>query len=206
MLYREALLELGPIAASYVGEASRVGSGRVSVEEILGCMRCTSATGRRAPAAMALANDQGAYGVAYLQALIAPPDPAREVITLAGSPSTGLQPLLLVLADLPPQAEVDRALSTYESYVRSPTARRTGVWPWRRWARCGHDRRPPGPAHRPLRRSAARAPGVAPCGGRLAELARSRRGLWSERQRLPARPARRGGRRPRQRGDPATAT
>ena len=68
---------------------------------------------------MALATTQGAYGVAYLQALIAPPDPAREVITPLASP-TGLQPPLLVLADLPPQAEVDRALSTYESYVWIP--------------------------------------------------------------------------------------
>ena len=73
---------------------------------------------------MALATTQGAYGVAYLQALIAPPDPAREVITPLASP-TG-QPPLLVLADLPPQAEVDRALSTYESYVWIPDRAEAG--------------------------------------------------------------------------------
>ena len=70
------------------------------------------------------------------------------MITPLASP-TGLQPPLLVLADLPPQAEVDRALSTYESYVWIPD-RAEGRRPWRRWARCGHDRRPR-PAHRPLR-------------------------------------------------------
>ena len=42
-------------------------------------------------------------------------------------------------------------MSTYELRSGSPTARRTGRRPWRRWARCGHDRRPR-PAHRPLRR------------------------------------------------------
>jgi hypothetical protein len=68
---------------------------------------------------MASAATQGAYGVAYLQAVIAPPGPACEVMTPL-APSTGLQPSLLALADLPPQAEVDRALSSYESYVWIP--------------------------------------------------------------------------------------
>jgi hypothetical protein len=35
-------------------------------------------------------------------------------------PAADLRPSLLALADLPPQAEVDRALSTYESYVWIP--------------------------------------------------------------------------------------
>jgi hypothetical protein len=68
---------------------------------------------------MALATAQGAYGVAYLQALIAPPVPAHEGMT-PPIPAADLQPSLLVLADLPPQAEVDRALSSYESYVWIP--------------------------------------------------------------------------------------
>ena len=157
-------------------------------------MRCTSATGRgELLAAMALAT-ASACRVAYLQALIAPPDPAREVITPLASPA-GLQPPLLVLADLPPQAEVDRALSTYESYVWIPDRGGPGRRPWRRWARCGHDRRPPGQRIARCGGSAARAPGAPPGGGHLAELARSRRGSGAELQRLPARPARRGGRR-----------
>jgi len=119
MLYREALLELGPIAAGYVGELSRRQRARLG-EEILGLYALYERHGAgELLAAMALATTQGAYGVAYLQALIAPPDPAREVITPLASP-TGLRPSLLALADLPPQAEVDRALSSYESYVWIP--------------------------------------------------------------------------------------
>ena len=119
MLYREALLELGPIAAGYVGELSRRQRARLS-EEILGLYALYERHGAgELLAAMALATTQGAYGVAYLQALIAPPDPAREVIAPLAAP-TGLQPSLLALADLPPQAEVDRALSSYESYVWIP--------------------------------------------------------------------------------------
>ena len=120
MLYREALLELGPIAASYVGELSRRQRARLS-EEILGLYALYERHGADALlAAMAVATAQGAYGVAYLQALIAPPGPAREEAATSSSPATVLQPSLLVLADLPPQAEVDRALSSYESYVWIP--------------------------------------------------------------------------------------
>jgi len=119
MLYREALLELGPVAASYVGELSRRQRARLG-DEILGLYALYERHGAGAlVAAMALATAQGAYGVASLQAVIAPPSPAREVITPLASP-TGLQPSLLALADLPPQAEVDRALSSYESYVWIP--------------------------------------------------------------------------------------
>jgi transposase len=119
MLYREALLELGPVAASYVGEVSRRQRARLG-DEILGLYALYECHGAGALlAAMAVATAQGAYGVAYLQALIAPPSPAREVITPL-APPTGLQPSLLALADLPPQAEVDRALSPYESYVWIP--------------------------------------------------------------------------------------
>ena len=44
MLYREALLELGPVAASYVGELSRRQRARLGDGDPGGCMRCTSAT------------------------------------------------------------------------------------------------------------------------------------------------------------------
>lgn len=119
MLYREALLELGPLAAGYVGELSRRQRARLG-EEILGLYALYERHGASEfLAAIALATTQGAYGTAYLQALIAPPGPAPD-----GSPSTSLPPGLpaspLALADLPPQAEVDRALSTYETYVWTP--------------------------------------------------------------------------------------
>jgi hypothetical protein len=68
---------------------------------------------------MVVATAQGAYGAAYLQALIVPPGPAHEGLTPPASP-TSREPSLLALADLPPQAEVDRALSSYESYAWIP--------------------------------------------------------------------------------------
>jgi hypothetical protein len=119
MLYREALLELGPIAAGYVGELSRRQRARLG-EEILGLYALYERHGADALlAAMAQGAPQGAYGVAYLQALLAPLVPADEGMT-PPIPAADLQPSLLVLADLPPQAEVDRALSSYESYVWIP--------------------------------------------------------------------------------------
>jgi transposase len=109
MLYREALLGLGSCAASYVSELARRQRGRFS-EEILGLYALYERHGAaELLAAMALATTQGAYGVAYLQAVIAPPPPP-----------SGLAPAALALANLPPQAEVDRALSSYETYVWLP--------------------------------------------------------------------------------------
>jgi hypothetical protein len=109
MLYREALLGLGPGAASYISELSRRQRGRLG-EEILGLYALYERHGAgELLAAMALATPQGAYGVAYLQALLAPPPPP-----------SGLAPESLALGNLPPQAEVDRALSTYETYVWLP--------------------------------------------------------------------------------------
>jgi len=119
MLYREALLELGPVAASYVGELSRRQRARLG-EEILGLYALYECHGAgELLAAMALATAQGAYGVAYLQALIAPPVPAPAGMT-PPIPMANLEPSLPGLADLPPQAEVDRALSSYESYAWIP--------------------------------------------------------------------------------------
>ena len=86
-------------------------------------------------AAMALATQPGAYGAAYLQALLEPPRAQPELITAPAQPIAA-QPALLTLADLPRQAEVDRALSSYETYVWIPdrvenqeaaVARRDGV-------------------------------------------------------------------------------
>jgi hypothetical protein len=60
-------------------------------------------------AAMAQADRQGAYGAAYLEALLEAPH------RLAGQPS-GSPPILLV-PSVPSQAEVDRQLRSYERYV-----------------------------------------------------------------------------------------
>jgi hypothetical protein len=119
MLYREALLELGPVAASYVAELSRRQRAHLG-EEILGVYALYLRQGVDAVlAAMASATAQGAYGLAYLQALLAPGDPVAAIQAPAPG-STGRPASLLAVADLPPQAEVDRALSSYESYVWIP--------------------------------------------------------------------------------------
>jgi hypothetical protein len=68
---------------------------------------------------MAAATTQGVYGLAYLQALLAPADAVVLEPTPAPGP-IGLPAARLAVADLPPQAEVDRALSTYETYVWIP--------------------------------------------------------------------------------------
>ena len=71
-------------------------------EEILGLYALYERQGAgELLAAMALATTQGAYGVAYLQALLAPPDPAAAVQTPPPR-ATDLPPSLLALADLPP--------------------------------------------------------------------------------------------------------
>ena len=123
MLYREALLELGPVAASYVGELSRRQRARLGDGDpgAVCAVRAPCGAGELL-AAMALATAQGAYGAAYLQALIAPPAQPRGIAPPA---RRRLQPSLLALADLPPQAEVDRALSSYESLRLDPRPRRT---------------------------------------------------------------------------------
>jgi hypothetical protein len=112
MLYREVLLELGDVAQVYLSELSQRQRSRLS-DEVLDVYalyeRCGAA---ELLAAMELAHAQGAYGAAYLRALVSAPE--------VGSPS---QPIELTLADLPSQSEIDRALSTYEVFVWTPDPR-----------------------------------------------------------------------------------
>src|SRR5689334_12588195 len=60
-------------------------------------------------AAMELAHAQGAYGAAYLRALISTPlaEPRHQVMGLT-------------LTDVPRQVEIDRALSSYKVFVWTP--------------------------------------------------------------------------------------
>jgi hypothetical protein len=64
-------------------------------------------------AAMAQADQHGAYGAAYLAALPEHPRPRAR----AGRLPIGALPIL-ALPDVPSQAEVDRHLSSYELDVR----------------------------------------------------------------------------------------
>src|SRR5438309_1512548 len=110
MLYREALLGLGGVAQQYVSELSRRQRARLGTE-ILAVYalyeRCGAA---ELLAAMELAQAQGAFGAAYLGALVSAP-----VAELAPPPATWL-----VLTDVPSQIEIDRELSAYEAYVWAP--------------------------------------------------------------------------------------
>ncbi len=59
---------------------------------------------------MELAQAQGAFGAAYLGALVSAPVPEPSPPEAAW----------LVLSDVPSQIEIDRELSAYEAYVWAP--------------------------------------------------------------------------------------
>jgi Mu transposase, C-terminal domain len=112
MLYRDVLLELGDVAREYLSELSHRQRHRLG-DEVLDVYalyeRCAAA---ELLAAMELAHAQGAYGAAYLGALVSAPE---------AEPPT--QMLQLTLTDLPTQTVVDRALSAYKIYVWTPDPR-----------------------------------------------------------------------------------
>src|SRR5579872_603180 len=112
MLYREMLLELGDVAREYLSELSHRQRHRLG-DEVLEVYALYERSGAdELLAAMELAHAQGAYGAAYLRALVSAPavEPPSQVLELT-------------LADLPSQTEIDRALSAYEIYVWTPDPR-----------------------------------------------------------------------------------
>jgi hypothetical protein len=112
MLYREVLLEVGDVAREYLSELSHRQRSRLG-DEVLEVYALYERCGAgEVLAAMELAHAQGAYGAAYLRALVSAPE--------AGSPSQFVE---LTLTDLPAQTEIDRALSAYEVYVWTPDPR-----------------------------------------------------------------------------------
>ncbi|GAC1482519.1 MAG: hypothetical protein NVS2B11_08010 [Acetobacteraceae bacterium] len=108
MLYRQALLDLGEPATSYVSELSRRRRERLA-DEMRGVYALLEQHGaNELLAAMALAGETSVYGADYLQALLAPPNAALA--------NARTQPALALLVG-PTQAEVDRLLSSYEALV-----------------------------------------------------------------------------------------
>ena len=106
MLYRQALLELGEPATSYVSELSRR-RRECLAEEMRAVYALLEQHGRgELLAAMALAGETSVYGADYLQALLAAPPPPVA--------NAGTAPMLV----LPTQVEVDRLLSSYEALVQ----------------------------------------------------------------------------------------
>jgi hypothetical protein len=105
MLYREVLLGLGGRAPAFLSELSRRHRDRLR-EEILTVYALYEQVGADALlAAMAQADDAGVYRAETLAGLLGacPPPPVA-------APS-------LPLLGVPPQSEIDRALSSYEAWV-----------------------------------------------------------------------------------------
>jgi transposase len=110
MLYRQALLDLGPPAYGYVSELSHRQRTHLT-SEILEISALFEQFGTdNLLSAMELAAHANAYGAAYLQALLASPTPVR--VSLVGSPPS------LALPGLPDQATVERDLVLYEAFVQ----------------------------------------------------------------------------------------
>lgn len=108
MLYRQALLELGEPAVSYVSELSRRRRDRLAPEVL-----AVYALGQQHSfpgllAAMSRAAALGAYGAEYLTALLAAPNDALPAAASV---------LRLTLPGVPAQTELDRQLSVYEACV-----------------------------------------------------------------------------------------
>jgi len=113
MLYREALLRLGGVAPAFVGALSSRQRAHLPEE-----LRAVYALGQtygatELLAAMALADEAGAYSADALALLLAQPGPSRP-------------PWQVVLPDQPPQAEVDRSLAVYEAWVHVERAEVAG--------------------------------------------------------------------------------
>jgi transposase len=116
MLYRDVLVGLGAGAEHYLSVLSQRRRAHLR-PEILGVYALHQQVGAAALLeAMAQAEQQGAYGTAYLEALLAPRLPP-DVLPAA------LPRLPPALARVPPQAAIDRALGSYEAYVQVSDSR-----------------------------------------------------------------------------------
>ncbi|MDP8974683.1 MAG: IS21 family transposase [Actinomycetota bacterium] len=117
MLYRQALLDLGEPATSYLTEVSCRRRDRLRTE-VLSIYAAWQQQGTAALlAAMTAAAQAGAYGAEYLATLLWTRDTVPAAVD-AGR--------LLPLPGVPAQAEIDRRLSDYEVYVEGGGATDAG--------------------------------------------------------------------------------
>ena len=105
MLYREVLLGLGGRAPAFLSELSRRQRDRLREEILAVYALYEQAGGEALLAAMARADDAGVYHAEALAVLLS----ACPPLPVAVPP--------LPLPGLPPQSEIDRALSVYEAWV-----------------------------------------------------------------------------------------
>jgi transposase len=117
MLYRQALLDLGEPATSYLTEVSCRRRDRLRTE-VLSIYAAWQQQGSAALlAAMTAAAQAGAYGAEYLTTLLTPQDSPPAATSVS---------LLLALPGVPAQTEIDRRLSDYEVYVAGGSATDAG--------------------------------------------------------------------------------
>jgi transposase len=110
MLYRQALLDLGPTAYAYISELAHRQRTHLTSEVLAIYALFEQFGAANLLSAMELAAHANAYGAAYLQTLLASPAPAHPLL-IAPSPS-------LALPGLPDQAAVERELVLYEAFVQ----------------------------------------------------------------------------------------
>ena len=115
MLYRQALLDLGPVAHTYVSELSHRQRTRLRAEILAVYALFQQHGAADVLVAMELATSVNAFGADYLRALLTTPSLSPVV------------PEALTVAGLPHQAEVDRHLALYERYVQVEPHRTTTV-------------------------------------------------------------------------------
>jgi hypothetical protein len=105
MLYRDVLVGLGGRAPAFLGRLCHRHRDRLG-HELLALYALYARYGaEELLAAMALADDAGTYEAAALALLLEAPRPAS------------VPPPLITAPGLPSQAEVDRRLSVYETWV-----------------------------------------------------------------------------------------
>lgn len=110
MLYRAALLELGPVAQRYGSELSRRQRTRLRDEILAVAALVERHGGAEVVAAMELADRVIGYGAAYLEALLTEPASTAHALLTAFP--------VLALPGVPAQDAIDRQLSMYEAYVQ----------------------------------------------------------------------------------------
>lgn len=110
MLYRQALLDLGEVAYSYISDLSHRQHTRLAAE-ILGVYALFQQHGRaELLSAMELAAQANAFGADYLRALLDGPAPPNGTFPRSPTP--------LLLPGVPDQAAVERTLALYEAFVQ----------------------------------------------------------------------------------------
>lgn len=117
MVYRDWLLNLGPLAADYISQLCRKRYAEMDAQ-ISALYELVQRVGRAEfVAALELAAEQQTFGAEYVSAILAQPRPGLLV--------GGADAVLSSLPHAPPQRTVERDLADYEQYVANRAASST---------------------------------------------------------------------------------